>query len=83
MGCRNSARAVQLATGLSPDDPAFQFSRAVTIMRRLAPAASMRGRSQSLHRDRNETSGKREQQKQSGGQALHFFLIHEAKLRGA
>ncbi|MGH9496962.1 MAG: hypothetical protein ACRD3B_18340 [Candidatus Sulfotelmatobacter sp.] len=46
----------------------------MALMRSFAPAAGMRGRSQTLHRDRSETSGKREQQKQSGGQALHFFL---------
>jgi len=42
-------------------------------MRGLAPAACMRWGSQGLHRERSKAPGEREQQKQSGGQALHFF----------
>lgn len=70
--CRDSAGAVLLATGLVADNAAFQFRGTVTLVGRLAPAAGMRGRSQGLHRHRNETSGNREQQQQSGGQALHY-----------
>jgi hypothetical protein len=33
----------------------------------------MRWGSQGLHRERSKAPGEREQQKQSGGQALHFF----------
>jgi hypothetical protein len=71
--CRDSAGAVLLAAGLVADYSPFEFSRAMTLMRRLAPAACMRWGSQGLHRGRSKASGEREQQKQSGGQALHFF----------
>lgn len=70
---RDSAGAVLLAAGLAADDAPFKLSGAVTLMHCFAPAAGVRWRSQSLHRDRKKTSGKREDQEQSGSQALHFF----------
>jgi hypothetical protein len=71
--CGDSAGAVLLAARLVADYTPFEFSGAVTLMRRLAPAACMHWRAQSLHCNRKEASGEREQQEQSGGQALHFF----------
>lgn len=90
-GC-DSAGAVLLAAGVAADDASFKFSGAVTLMRCFAPAAGVRWRSQSLHRQRKKTSGKREDQEQSGSQALHLFwwsvnpkLVENrtAKTRGA
>jgi hypothetical protein len=70
----HAARTVLLAAGFVADYTPFKFSRAVTLMRRLAPAACVRWRSRGLQRERKEASGEREQQKQSGGQALHVSV---------
>jgi hypothetical protein len=74
MSCRQSvwagglrqcdpATTVLMAARPIADDTPFSLSRAVALVRRFAAAAGMRGRSHGLHRNRNETSGKREQQK--------------------
>jgi hypothetical protein len=42
----------------------------------LAETTGRGGRSRSRERQRNKISGKREQQQQSGGQALHAFEVN-------
>ena len=48
--------------------------RIVAVMRRCAPTAGMQRRGGGCQRERNEVSGKREQQYESGGQAMHCLF---------
>ena len=49
----------------------------VTVMRSLPPAAGMLRRGRSLQRGRKNCSDNREEQQESGGQTLHFFLVNQ------
>jgi hypothetical protein len=55
----------------------IRISSIVTVMGGLPPAAGMLWRGRSLQRSRKNRSDKREQQQESGGQTLHYFLVNQ------
>jgi hypothetical protein len=55
----------------------IRISSIVTMMPGLPPAAGRLWRSRSLQRGRKNRSDEREQQQDSGGQTLHYFLVNQ------
>jgi len=61
-----------IAAGSGADDELIGLrSRRIVAVMRLAKTAGMRGRSGGRQRERNECSGERKKQQDSGGQAMH------------
>ncbi len=70
-----AAAVVIAATGAADGELLRVCDRGVVAVMCFANAASMRRSRRGRQRERNEHSDKREQQQESGGQALHFVRV--------
>ena len=81
---RDGAAAIMVAASCIAGDRLLRCSRRVAPMNRLAQTAGVRRRGQSLHRYGNKRAREREQEQNSGNQALHVMsLLRTPRLRSA